>query len=281
MLIDQKIPLGQYIAGFVEWLTQHGASTFDAIAVTLETMIHGVTFALTWFNPFVLIGLIALLAHFIQRKWGLTVFVIASFLLILNLGYWQETMETLAQVMFATLVCVVIGVPLGIVAAHKPMFYTLMRPVLDLMQTMPTFVYLIPVLILFGLGIAPGLIVTVIFAMPSPIRLTYLGITSVPKPMIEAGEAFVGLTRDSCGRLELPAALPTIMAGLTQCIMLSLSMVVIAALIGANGFGQAGGAGAELRQYSARLRSGPRDRPARDHPRPHLQTTRRQVGGDA
>lgn len=110
MLIDQKIPLGQHIAAFVEWLTQHGANVFDAIAVTLETMIHGVTFALTWFNPLALIGLVALLAHFIQRKWGLTVFVIASFLLILNLGYWQETMETLAQVLFATLVCVVIGV---------------------------------------------------------------------------------------------------------------------------------------------------------------------------
>jgi hypothetical protein len=168
MLIDQKIPLGQYIAGFVEWLTQHGANTFDAIAVSLETMIHGVTFALTWFNPLVLIGLIALLAHFIQRKWGLTAFVIASFLLILNLGYWQETMETLAQVLFATLVCVVIGVPLGIVAAHKPMFYTLMRPVLDLMQTVPTFVYLIPTLTLFGLGVVPGLISTVVFAIAAP-----------------------------------------------------------------------------------------------------------------
>ncbi|MDP9032779.1 MAG: choline ABC transporter permease subunit, partial [Pseudomonadota bacterium] len=96
MLTEHKIPLGQYIAAFVEWLTQHGAAYFDAIASTLETMIHGVTFALTWFNPLALIGLIALLAHFIQRKWGLTVFVIASFLLILNLGYWQETMETLA-----------------------------------------------------------------------------------------------------------------------------------------------------------------------------------------
>ena len=166
MLIDQKIPLGDYIARFVEWLTQNGASIFDAIASTLEAMIHAVTFALTWFNPFVFIGLIALLAHFIQRKWGLTVFVALSFLLILNLGYWQETMETLAQVLFATFVCVIIGVPLGILAAHKPMFYTFMRPVLDLMQTVPTFVYLIPTLTLFGLGVVPGLISTVVFALP-------------------------------------------------------------------------------------------------------------------
>ncbi|RZA27852.1 MAG: choline ABC transporter permease subunit, partial [Proteobacteria bacterium] len=146
MLTDHKIPLGEYIAAFVDWLTQHGASTFDAIASTLEAIIHGFTAGLTWFNPYVLTALIAALAHFIQRKWGLTLFVALSFLLILNLGYWQETMETLAQVLFATLVCVIIGVPLGIVAAHKPMFYTMMRPVLDLMQTVPTFVYLIPTL---------------------------------------------------------------------------------------------------------------------------------------
>ena len=114
----------------------------------------------------------------------------------------------------------------------------MLLPVLDLMQTMPTFVYLIPVLILFGLGIAPGLIVTVIFAIPTPIRLTYLGITSVPKPMIEAGEAFGATKRQLLWKVELPAALPTIMAGLTQCIMLCLSMVVIAALIGANGLGK-------------------------------------------
>ena len=176
MLTDHKIPLGQYIAGFVDWLTQHGASTFDAIASSLETMIHGLTAGLTWFNPFVLIGLIALLAHFIQRKWGLTAFVVISFLLILNLGYWQETMETLAQVLFATLVCVVIGVPLGIVAAHKPWFYTAMRPVLDLMQTVPTFAYLTPLLFLFGFGPVAAMIATIIYAMPPMVRVTMLSL---------------------------------------------------------------------------------------------------------
>lgn len=186
MLIDQKIPLGQYIASFVEWLTQNGANYFDAIAQGLEFMIHGVTSALTFFNPFVLIALFAALAHFIQRKWALTAFVALSFLLILNLGYWQETMETLAQVTFATVVCVVIGVPLGILAAHKPMFYTAMRPVLDLMQTVPTFVYLIPTLTLFGLGVVPGLISTVVFAIAAPIRLTYLGICDVPQELMDS-----------------------------------------------------------------------------------------------
>lgn len=121
-----------------------------------------------------------------------------SFLLILNLGYWQETMETLAQVLFATLVCVLIGVPLGIVAAHKPMFYTMMRPVLDLMQTVPTFVYLIPTLTLFGLGVVPGLISTVVFAIAAPIRLTYLGIRDVPQELMDAGKAFAARAVNCC-----------------------------------------------------------------------------------
>jgi glycine betaine/proline transport system permease protein len=238
MLTDHKIPLGEYIAAFVDWLTQHGASTFDAIASSLETMIHGLTFALTWFNPFALIGLIALLAHFIQRKWGLTAFVVLSFLLILNLGYWDQTLETLAQVLFATFVCVLIGVPLGIIAAHKPMFYTVMRPVLDLMQTVPTFVYLIPTLTLFGLGVVPGLISTVVFAIAAPIRLTYLGIRDVPHELLDAGKAFGSSRRQLLTRIELPYAMPSIAAGITQCIMLSLSMVVIAALVGADGLGK-------------------------------------------
>ncbi|MFV3404761.1 MULTISPECIES: choline ABC transporter permease subunit [Pseudomonas] len=238
MLIDQKLPLGQYIASFVEWLTQNGANYFDAIARGLEFMIHGVTSTLTWFNPFVLIALFAALAHLIQRRVGLTVFVALSFLLILNLGYWQETMETLAQVSFATVVCVAIGVPLGIVAAHKPMFYTAMRPVLDLMQTVPTFVYLIPTLTLFGLGVVPGLISTVVFAIAAPIRLTYLGICDVPQELMDAGKAFGCSRRQLLTRIELPHAMPSIAAGVTQCIMLSLSMVVIAALVGADGLGK-------------------------------------------
>jgi glycine betaine/proline transport system permease protein len=238
MLTDYKLPLGQYIANFVEWLTDHGADYFDAFADTLTLVISSVTFALTWCNPLVLIGMFALLAHLIQRKWGLTLFCALAFLLILNLGYWQETMETLAQVLFATLVCIIIGVPLGIVAAHKPLFYTLMRPVLDLMQTVPTFVYLIPTLTLFGLGVVPGLISTVVFAVAAPIRLTYLGISDVPEELLDAGKAFGCSKRQLLTRIELPHAMPSIAAGVTQCIMLSLSMVVIAALVGADGLGR-------------------------------------------
>jgi glycine betaine/proline transport system permease protein len=164
--------------------------------------------------------------------------VLVSLLLIINLGYWQETLETLALVVSATVMCMLIGVPVGILAAHHPRFYTFLRPILDLMQTIPTFVYLIPTLILFGLGVVPGLISTVIFALPAPVRLTYLGVSRVPKPLIEAGESFGASRSQLLWKVELPHAMPTIMAGLTQCIMLSLSMVVIAALVGADGLGK-------------------------------------------
>lgn len=238
MLTDYKIPLGSVIADGVDWLTLHGATYFDTFADGLELLIYGFIDGLNWFNPLALIALFGLITHLLQRRWGLTLFCVLAFLLILNLGYWQETMETLAQVIFATSVCVLIGVPLGIYAAHKPTFYTVMQPVLDLMQTVPTFVYLIPTLTLFGLGVVPGLISTVVFAVAAPIRLTYLGIRDVPDELLDAGKAFGCSRRQLLTRIELPHAMPSIAAGITQCIMLALSMVVIAALVGADGLGK-------------------------------------------
>ncbi|WP_431480519.1 choline ABC transporter permease subunit [Pseudomonas thivervalensis] len=237
-MTQQKLPLGEHIARYVEWLTQHGAGIFDAISLSLSGVITALTSVLLWFNPLALIAVFALFSYYIQRKVSLTLFVALAFLLIFNLGYWQETLETLAQVTFATLVCVVIGVPLGIVAAHRPWFYAALRPVLDLMQTVPTFVYLIPTLTLFGLGVVPGLISTVVFAIAAPIRLTYLGICDVPAELMDAGKAFGCSRRQLLARIELPHAMPSIAAGITQCIMLSLSMVVIAALVGADGLGK-------------------------------------------
>jgi len=237
-ITENKIPLGRWMESGVDWLTIHAATFFDTVSYLLETIILSLVDVFKWMPPAVPILVTAAIAWYLHRQISLVVFVIAALLLILNLGYWQEMLETFVLVFAATTISVLIGVPLGIIAAHRPWLYTLMRPILDLMQTVPTFVYLIPTLVLFGLGIVPGLISTIIFAIAAPIRLTYLGITKVPEELVEAGKAFGSSRMNLLLKVELPAALPSIMAGITQCIMLSLSMVVIAALVGADGLGK-------------------------------------------
>jgi glycine betaine/proline transport system permease protein len=232
-----KLPLGWAVKQFIGWLQTHAAWLFDIITDSISFMVDGLTAVLLHIPAIIVMLAIAALAYWLQRSLKLAIFVVLAFLLITNLGYWTATVETISLVGFSTITSVVIGVPLGIAAAHRPWLYTAMRPVLDLMQTLPTFVYLIPTLVLFGLGAAPGLISTVIFAIAAPIRLTHLGITSVPLPLKEAGEAFGATKRQLLWKVEIPFAMPTIMAGVTQCIMLSLSMVVIAALVGAEGLG--------------------------------------------
>jgi glycine betaine/proline transport system permease protein len=236
-LVDHKIPIGQWAKSFVDWLTHNAAWLFDFIALVLEHMIAGILWVLQTPHPLVIVAFTVALAWYVRRNIAFPVFVLLSMLLIINQGYWKETTETLALVVSSTFVCMVVGVPIGVAAAHRPWLYEALRPILDLMQTIPTFVYLIPALILFGLGMVPGLIATVIFAVPAPIRLTQLGISSTPTALIEAGEAFGATGRQLLWKVELPYALPNIMAGLTQTIMLSLSMVVIAALVGADGLG--------------------------------------------
>ena len=237
-LTDNKIPLGAWMETFVDWLVNNAAGFFDMISIVLGTMITSMVDAIMWLHPLAVVAIVLVGVWFLHKNIGLLLFVAASLLLIMNLGYWQDTVETLVMVVSATAFSVIIGVPIGIAAAHRPMLYTILRPILDLMQTIPTFVYLIPTLILFGLGYVPGLISTIIFAIAAPIRLTYLGVSKVPNELLEAGLAF-GCTKSKLlYKVELPAALPSIMAGVTQCIMLSLSMVVVAALVGADGLGR-------------------------------------------
>jgi choline ABC transporter permease protein len=236
-VVSHKIPVGDVIAVAIEKIKTHGTILFDGISIVIRGMVGGVTAALRVLPAPALIVAIAALAYALRRSWTLTAFVALALLFILNQGYWIATLETLSLVMVATLASAAIGIPLGIAAAHRPRLFAALRPVLDLMQTLPTFVYLIPTLVLFGLGVVPGLISTVIFALPAPIRLTHLGLSSVPRPLIEAGEAFGATPMQLLWKIELPSAATTIIAGVTQCIMLSLSMVVIAALVGAGGLG--------------------------------------------
>jgi glycine betaine/proline transport system permease protein len=236
-LVNHKIPIGIWIEAFVDYIKDNSLGFFDNVSDGIGSVIDGFTGLLQAIPAVPLVLVLGVVVFALRRSWKLALFVVVALLFIMNQGYWSETMETLSLVIFSAATCMVIGVPIGIMAAHRGWLFNVIRPLLDLMQTLPTFVYLIPTLVLFGLGSVPGLISTIIFALPAPIRLTQLGISSVPKPLLEAGEAFGASRMQLLWKIELPYALPTIMAGLTQCIMLCLSMVVIAALVGAGGLG--------------------------------------------
>jgi glycine betaine/proline transport system permease protein len=236
-LTDTKIPVGKTAkAGFV-WLRDNAEWFFEKFEDALNWLIEAVLIALNYPNPLIVVALFVALTWAIQRNWKPCLLIFVGFLFILNQGYWEETMESLTLVAFACLTCMAIGVPIGIAAAHRPRLYSAISPILDLMQTLPTFVYLIPMIVFFGIGMVPGLVATVIFVVPAPIRLTYLGVHATPKPLLEAAEAFGATPWQLLWKVEMPYALPQIMAGLNQTIMLSLSMVVIAALVGADGLG--------------------------------------------
>src|SRR5690606_8453368 len=236
-LTANKIPVGRTARAIVDWLTANLAWFFDALATGMSAIIDAILFVLTAPHPLVTVLAFTAIAWVLRRSLGVALLTAGAFLFVLNQGYWQATMETLTLVLSACLLCMAIGLPVGIAAAHRPRLYMFLRPVLDLMQTLPTFVYLIPAIVFFGIGMVPGLIATAIFVLPAPIRLTHLGISSTPRQLIEAGEAFGATRSQLLWKIELPYAVPQIMAGLTQTIMLSLSMVVIAALVGADGLG--------------------------------------------
>ena len=236
-LTDNKIPIDDAAEAVFDWLLINAGWLFDGLAVAMEGLIDAILWVLQTPHPLIVIAVFGALTWAIQRNWKTPLLIVLGFLFILNQDYWEETTESLTLVLSACVVCMGVGVPIGIAAAHRPRMYRYMAPVLDLMQTLPTFVYLIPAIVFFGIGMVPGLIATVIFVLPAPIRLTQLGIASTPKALLEAAQAFGAKPSQTLWKIELPYALPQIMTGLNQTIMLSLSMVVIAALVGADGLG--------------------------------------------
>ncbi len=234
-----QLEFSQWVEIVMDWISSTFAGAFNVIQSAGASMMNGLTQALLVVPPAVFILLIAVLAYFAShKKWGLPVFTLVGLGFILNQGLWNELIDSVTLVIFSSLLSVIIGVPLGIIAAKSETAQSIIKPILDFMQTMPAFVYLIPAVAFFGIGVVPGVFASVIFALPPTVRMTNLGIRSISTELIEAAESFGSTGWQKLFKVELPLAKDTIMAGINQTVMLALSMVVIGSMIGAPGLGQ-------------------------------------------
>jgi glycine betaine/proline transport system permease protein len=230
------IDVGGWFDAGIEWLTDNVSWLFDGIRAVLDATLTGFETALSWPYPLIVIAVLVAIAYFAAHK-GVAIFTVLGFLLIVQMGLWEDTMATLALVIGSVVVALIIGLPLGIWCSKSDTAERIVRPILDFMQTLPAFVYLIPAVKFFSLGKVPGAIATLIFSLPPAVRLTNLGIRQVPTEIREAALSFGSTPRQLLFKAELPSALPTPMAGVDQTIMLALSMVVVAGMIGAGGLG--------------------------------------------